>query len=210
MIVRNCKQGIVKFMPTILEIIQTCLDPEKEVELKMDMLVILEFIISLKEIEASLKEKSIQIISVTLDVHSSLPHCPFPRPSTLLRAALKKTLLTELTASNCALEISDPVNGMENRQAAGQNSQGGCDQPNQNDRRQPDRPREPAEMRAGAHSTHQNLLVRRLGTRPEVHDLQPYRKASSAREGAHRIRANPRPLHGFHGETGRFAGPNQD
>lgn len=63
-IVRNCKNGIAKFLDPILEIIKESCLPDKDLELRMDMHVLLEYILGIEEIAENLKEKSQFLLSV--------------------------------------------------------------------------------------------------------------------------------------------------
>jgi len=62
-IVRNCKEGIPKYIEIIIEVIGACIQPEKEPELKFDMLNLLDFIIEFKEISDTITENGLAIIT---------------------------------------------------------------------------------------------------------------------------------------------------
>lgn len=63
-IVRNCKNGIATFLDPILEIIKESCLPDKDIELRMDMHVLLEYILGIEEIAENIKEKSQFLLSV--------------------------------------------------------------------------------------------------------------------------------------------------
>ena len=55
-LVRNCKEGIPKYIEIIIEIISTSIQPEKDPELKFDMLNLLDFIIDFDQISYCITE----------------------------------------------------------------------------------------------------------------------------------------------------------
>lgn len=63
-IVRNCREGIGSVIDDVLEIIRESSIPDKDIELRMDMLVLLEFILGLKKIDKLIMDKSEYIILV--------------------------------------------------------------------------------------------------------------------------------------------------
>lgn len=61
-IVRNCKEGIPKYMEIIIEVIGACIQPDKDVELKFDMLTLLDYIIQFDTIHDVLRESGLLIM----------------------------------------------------------------------------------------------------------------------------------------------------
>jgi hypothetical protein len=61
-ILRHCKEGIPTYIEPILDVISTCTQPDKDPELKFDMLVMLEFIIDSPSAEECLRTHSLELI----------------------------------------------------------------------------------------------------------------------------------------------------
>lgn len=62
-IVRNCKEGIPKYIEIIIEVIGACIQPDKEPELKFDMLNLLDFIIDFEGISDCVLDNGLAILT---------------------------------------------------------------------------------------------------------------------------------------------------
>jgi len=63
-IVRNCKDGVARFLPIILTILHQGVDPKNEVEVRMDTLLLLEFLLSQQALHPALRAFDCEILSV--------------------------------------------------------------------------------------------------------------------------------------------------
>jgi hypothetical protein len=62
-IVRNCKEGIPKYIEIIIEVIGSSIQPDKEPELKFDMLTLLDFIIDFPGIADCIVENGLAVLT---------------------------------------------------------------------------------------------------------------------------------------------------
>ena len=62
-IVRFCNQGISKFIEIVIDVISKCTEPEKDPELRFDMLDLLDFVIASPETQTCLKDNGDKILS---------------------------------------------------------------------------------------------------------------------------------------------------
>ncbi len=58
MIVRNCSKGIIKFLPDILIILESMMHRDRDLNIRIDNLVLIEDLLKLKEIHEALKPLS--------------------------------------------------------------------------------------------------------------------------------------------------------
>lgn len=65
-LVRNCKEGIPKYIEIIIEIVSACIQPEKDPDLKFDMLNLIDFIIDFDKIGYCLTENGLAILQKIL------------------------------------------------------------------------------------------------------------------------------------------------
>lgn len=68
-IVRGCSEGIAKFMEQVIQIMKHCLQVNQEIELRMEMLILLEYILKLQSLSSVLKLYSTQIMTVSHSPH---------------------------------------------------------------------------------------------------------------------------------------------
>ena len=63
-IVRNCREGIKPFLNEILQIIKDATNPANDIETRMDMLVLMEFLIEMHSLSLELRTYSLFILTV--------------------------------------------------------------------------------------------------------------------------------------------------
>ena len=61
-ILRHCKEGIPRYFEPIIDIMACCTQPEKDPELKLDMLLLLEFVIDAPGVDSTLKVHANEVI----------------------------------------------------------------------------------------------------------------------------------------------------
>lgn len=63
-IVRHCREGIPKYIEIIIDIISKCTEPDKDPELKFDMLNQLDFIVDYPQLGDTVRKYSNEIVKV--------------------------------------------------------------------------------------------------------------------------------------------------
>lgn len=67
-IVRNCHSEVSKFLSHILQILQFCIAPDSDIEMRMDTLVLVEELLGIEGLRYSLKQYSMRILKQILNV----------------------------------------------------------------------------------------------------------------------------------------------
>ncbi|EGR33969.1 hypothetical protein IMG5_029090 [Ichthyophthirius multifiliis] len=115
-IIRNCGEGIEKFMDIILEILQSCVDLNQDVEVRLDTLIQVEFLIQTPyaSVQKKLYENS-QIVLTRIIIPSIIWR--IGKPQIKIRKAgvinlykmIEKNLLDKKVLVKCLNELMPPI-----------------------------------------------------------------------------------------------------